>query len=254
MPAKITAYRNLTSGELVPPHYLGESADGRPLYRHVEGWEPVEAFECDADGNWIPSETINYQYLDADRTERSGAWTGATATAVRAGVERLSAVKVDDRGDHAYRADETGKWYQVTESDVAELGAAILAGHGGDTYSLWCTGAGEEISDLDHGALDAIMDAGGEARYRCQCGSATGECCEWTGDRKELMHVRWVPASLRGSAKASGTYASGPCAQSLYVSPQCADMLAHVTNEEEEQTEELDEYVRVVGPAYEQKP
>jgi hypothetical protein len=59
---KISYYRNDATGVLTPPHQLGQTEDGRPLYQAVEGWSPANEdgttadVECDDDGNWIPVE------------------------------------------------------------------------------------------------------------------------------------------------------------------------------------------------------
>lgn len=50
---KITTYRNLETGETAPAHWIGRDEEGRDLYQYVEGWEPVEPYECDDDGNWM---------------------------------------------------------------------------------------------------------------------------------------------------------------------------------------------------------
>ncbi len=56
---EIAYYRNEETGELAPPHIIGEDEDGRRLYQSVEGWEPVDCdgapVECDYDydGNWL---------------------------------------------------------------------------------------------------------------------------------------------------------------------------------------------------------
>lgn len=166
-------------------------------------------------------------------------------------VEMIGALRLED-GDYAYRADETGEWYRLTELDLEDLEERIAAGER-DAYSLWCASPYlEEIEDTDHDTLDAICNAGGAAEhdYRCQCGTATGERCRSVGPRRRLLHVRWVPESLRGSAKASGTYTRGGAARDLYLHPECAEMLAHEWVDGE-QTEDLDPFVFVVGPAYE---
>lgn len=163
---------------------------------------------------------------------------------IKAAAARLKAVRLAD-GRYAYRADETHSWWLVTADDLADLGSD-------EDYSEWCSSSdGEEVSDLDHDTLDAICEAGGDAEhdYRCQCGPAMGERCAWTGDREELLEVRWVPDSDRGSARASGTYARGAYAETLYVTEQCADDISYVW-EDGAKTEELDPYVHVVGPAY----
>lgn len=169
----------------------------------------------------------------------------------KAALEMLNE-HVEYRGGYAYRAEETRLWYAVTHEEVEEL-AEMLADGTADAYSLWCTSAGEEISDVDHDALDALIDAGAvpeHVAYRCQCGAATQLRCEWTGPRTELHKVRYVHESDRGSARASGTYTRGGYAVALYVAPTCADMLTHVYNDEGEQTDELDEFARDCGPAY----
>ncbi len=51
MPRKITHYRDDKTGELVAPHRIGESEDGRPLYSHQDGYTPV-----DENGNPVPCE------------------------------------------------------------------------------------------------------------------------------------------------------------------------------------------------------
>ena len=50
---KITAYRNLTTGELAPTHQIGTDDRGRPLYQSVEGYEPVDPYEITEDGYWV---------------------------------------------------------------------------------------------------------------------------------------------------------------------------------------------------------
>lgn len=170
---------------------------------------------------------------------------------IKTAANRLSATQIGSY-TWAYRADETGQWYAVDGDTMADLGQRILDGQV-DAYSLWCAERAPVllISGTDHDALDTLCDAGGNAErdYRCQCGTATGVRCEWVGNRSELVHVRWVPESDRGSAKASGTYDMGAYAVSLYVSPDCAEMLTHEFVDGE-QTDDLDPYVRVVGPAY----
>ena len=65
---KFSAYRNLETDERAPPHRIGTTEDGRLLYSAQEGWEPVEPYECDEDGNWIPAEPleINAKHAGAD--------------------------------------------------------------------------------------------------------------------------------------------------------------------------------------------
>lgn len=158
------------------------------------------------------------------------------AESLRAGIDRLHAVQLSD-GRYAYLAPETDSWYRITERDICALGDDLRSGED-DAYSLWCTVCGEEIGDTEHDQLDMIADATDTpVAYRCQCGTATGDRCEWTGDREDLVHVRWVPDSDRGSAQASGSYRA--YAISLYVTAECAERL------------EDEPFVRVIGPAYE---
>lgn len=59
----INCYRNDFTGELAPAHLLG-NRDGRPLYRALEGWTPVNAagepvaVDSDDDGNWMPAAVV----------------------------------------------------------------------------------------------------------------------------------------------------------------------------------------------------
>lgn len=54
---EFSGYRNVNTGEVVPAHRIGTTEDGRILYKSQEGFEPVEDYECDAEGNWIPAES-----------------------------------------------------------------------------------------------------------------------------------------------------------------------------------------------------
>jgi len=63
---KITAYRNLSTGEHVPPHLIGTTEDGRNLYQGAEGFEPVEPYETDKDGNWTLARCIAPMSDDVD--------------------------------------------------------------------------------------------------------------------------------------------------------------------------------------------
>lgn len=58
--AKISYYKSYSTGELAPPHQIGEDEEGRALYRFVEGWEPVDSegreipgLRSGEDGNWF---------------------------------------------------------------------------------------------------------------------------------------------------------------------------------------------------------
>lgn len=177
------------------------------------------------------------------------------------GVEHLNAVRLAD-GDYAYRAEETGLWYRVSEDDVIDLGERIekaracrtpdCADEPHDAYSHWCASCGEEISDLDHDAVTEVREAGGDMAYRCQCGTATGQRCEWTGALEDMTVVRWVPESDRGSAKASGTYSHGAYAMALTIeSETCVDVVTHEYDPDTEDCTIVSEYAHVVGPAVE---
>ncbi len=60
---KISYYRSESNGELSPPHWIGETEDGRKLFQFIEGWMPVNSgnaivdYECDESGNWIEMES-----------------------------------------------------------------------------------------------------------------------------------------------------------------------------------------------------
>jgi hypothetical protein len=79
---------------------------------------------------------IDYSYLDHTNRERCGTWRGEKSDAIRAAADFLGAHKAAD--GYTYHAPETGAWYLISEEDLAELGAAVLCGHGERAYSLWC--------------------------------------------------------------------------------------------------------------------
>lgn len=89
-------------------------------------------------------ETVAYSYIEAGE-QRSAEHACTTEQAIAAAVSHLDAIAHD--GGYAYRAEETGLWYEVSADDMAELGAAVLAGRASQAYSLWCAGCGEEIDD-----------------------------------------------------------------------------------------------------------
>lgn len=95
-------------------------------------------------GSDAEPETVEYTYVEHGE-QRSASHPCATEQAVNAAVAHLDAV--GHGSGYAYRAEETGSWYAVTSDDMAELGAAILAGRATQAYSLWCAGCGEEIDD-----------------------------------------------------------------------------------------------------------
>ncbi len=181
-------------------------------------------------------------------TKQGGEWTGEREQALTAGIARLAAVRLAD-GDYAFRL--AFAWLRVSEDEVLELGASILLAEP-DPMAYWHQ-TGRVISDLDHDGLDAVQNAGlaeGSVEFRCQCGDWSGERCTSTGPRHRLIEVRFVPEHQHGPARASGTFASGAYASTVYVDPKCAEKMRH-RREDGEQTDQEDEFVRVVGPAYE---
>lgn len=88
--------------------------------------------------------TITYSYVEHDE-QRSAEHPCTAEQAVAAAAAHLGAVA--HGGGYAYRAEETGSWYAVSIGDMAELGAAALAGRASEAYSLWCAGCGAEIDD-----------------------------------------------------------------------------------------------------------
>lgn len=156
--------------------------------------------------------TIEYSYVEGGE-QLSASHPCTTAQAIAAAVDHLDAIEHDH--GYAYRAEETGSWYAVTVDDMAEFGAAVLAGRASQAYSLWCAGCGEEIEDPTGAAV------------RCECGEATGERCAWSGPVSETVTVEWMPEHLRAShtaARNRGAYPSNG-ARRLTVHVDCADLL-----------------------------
>lgn len=180
-------------------------------------------------------------------TNPAAAEVPALDAALAEGMEWLDATLLAD-GMYAFAA-EDGGWYRADAADIRALGARILAGTDDDR-----TVQAEAVRDTDHDALDRIVTALGDVTavdYRCQCGEAMGQRCEWTGDRRDLVRVMWVPESDRGSAEASGSYTRGAYATALQVTQDCADALAAGWDEDGEPLEGGDPFARIVGPAYE---
>lgn len=166
-------------------------------------------------------------------------------------VARLSAVRLAD-GDYAYYADETDRWYIVDPAEIESLCDYMDdPALDGDGYSHWCADtASVEVEDTDHEALDRIAEVTDTTiHYRCQCGAATGQRCEWVGRRWDLVNVRWVPESERGSADASGSGTYGAYAISLHVSSDCAEEMRYELDDDGAPTDREDPYFRLVGPA-----
>ena len=104
---------------------------------------------------------------------------------IAAAVERLDAVRLAD-GDYAYRAEETARWYVVTESDLRDLGERMARGES-DAYSHWCardagSAAPDWIVEEITPTADALVYVG--AYYRLHVTirnlSANGERQRWT--------------------------------------------------------------------------
>lgn len=59
----------------------------------------------------------------------------------------------------------------------------------------------------------------------CECGTATGEACAWTGTRSETVLVEWMPEYLRASHEAAGNSGRYPGngAQRIRVAAGCAE-------------------------------
>ena len=151
---------DLTSGQIEDLEESTEDADiraacARVLSERVDGLYPIQYVENHGDDleaiaealsepEEIAPETISYSYVEGGK-QRSAEHACTTEQAIGAAVEHLDAIEHD--GGYAYRAEETGSWYAVHAGDMAELGAAVLAGRASEAYSLWCAGCGEEIDD-----------------------------------------------------------------------------------------------------------
>jgi len=83
---------------------------------------------------------IEYPFLDLAGVEQVGSWRGSAERAIEMAAYVLDAKR---EGNHwRYLGDEsTGFWAVLaTDDQMAELGAAILAGHPWSrVYRLWCT-------------------------------------------------------------------------------------------------------------------
>lgn len=153
--------------------------------------KPVYLYEIGSEDEpeEIVPETITYCYVAAGE-QRSAEHTCTTECAIAAAVSHLDAIEHD--GGYAYRAEETGSWYAVVADDMAEFGAAVLAGRATEAYSLWCAGCGAEIEDPTGQTV------------RCACGEWSGVRCQWSGPREETVVVEYMPDHLRSSHEAAG--------------------------------------------------
>ena len=62
---------------------------------------------------------------------------------------------------------------------------------------------------------------------RCECGTALGERCEWTGDPRETVIVEWMPEYLRASHRAAGHAGRWPANGAIHLrcEQSCAELL-----------------------------
>lgn len=71
--------------------------------------------------------------------------------------------------------------------------------------------------------------------YRCGCGEWTGQACEWTGPREEMVVVEYMPECLRESHRAarnSGVYPHNGAVR-VACCRQCAEELLALDGEDE---------------------
>lgn len=80
---------------------------------------------------------VPYTWMDGER-QIGEVWTGDRAAAIAAAVEYLEADEqvIGDERQWQYRDAETRQWYRVSCAQLAELGAAVLDGHGAEGDDL----------------------------------------------------------------------------------------------------------------------
>jgi len=63
--------------------------------------------------------------------------------------------------------------------------------------------------------------------YQCECGHWSGEPCQWSGPRSDMVEVEWMPAQYRGSHVAAGNSGAWPHngALRLEVEESCAERM-----------------------------
>lgn len=96
----------------------------------------------------------------------------------------------------------------------------------------WAMGAennGKDLPDEWGGfhtrALAELADAA--EKVQCECGTAIGEPCQWSGPRSEMVLLEWMPEHLRDSHTAAGNHGEYPHngAVRLRVALSCAEFL-----------------------------
>ena len=141
-------------------------------------------------------------------------------------LDRLDATRLTD-GRYAYHADETRTYYVVDEAEIALLAEMMADPDVQDAYSEWCAISGEEAD------VQVLRELGVDVPVTCECGTATGVSCEWSGPRDETVLVEWMPEQHRESHRAarnSGTYPANGAVR-LRVSEGCADLLLETDGE-----------------------
>ena len=80
---------------------------------------------------------VTYQYLTSCSTAEVVHKTETEVAATAAACELLAA-EACGFGERRFFAHETYSWWRVGRAAMISLGAAVLADHGIDAYSLWC--------------------------------------------------------------------------------------------------------------------
>lgn len=67
----------------------------------------------------------------------------------------------------------------------------------------------------------------------CECGTATGQHCPWTGPAADTVTLEWMPLHLRASHEAAGNSGRYPDngALRLRVAAECAEALLEADGE-----------------------
>jgi len=108
--------------------------DSMPLEYLTERGDDVE-----------PEEEIRYTWMDGC-TQKHGSWHGQRSEAVDRGVEAVDAYRF--KGGWRYHADEVNAEVDVSDNDLAALGAALLSGHSmNEAYSIWCAEYGAVVDN-----------------------------------------------------------------------------------------------------------
>jgi hypothetical protein len=101
--------------------------------------------------------SIDFVYLYCCEQKR-GTYKGPLEAAVKEATAALGAVQLAS-GAYAYVASETGLTYVLTESEIAELGAALIKQPLGDCYSIWCASNGREATKREEAEAEALRDS-----------------------------------------------------------------------------------------------